>query len=300
MDLIAIDIGNSTISLGVFVNQELLRTERVSVAAPEKLAEVIGSMRQLCGAQPLGARTVPVVACSVNAKALQTVEQATQKALDQKVLVAGKDITLSIKLGVEDPEKIGADRLLTAMAAYEVVEGAVAVADFGTATTIDCVNQNGIFVGGTIMPGLGLACQALHQHTTALPEVVPEIPEGDFGTNTRLAIQHGVFYGAMGAMREIVERYATLLGQWPQLIITGGYGKIIAQKCDFADSFVPNLCLDGIYLAYRKFHEHQEVDIHSNLSQLESELNGLGGVNGLSDSKDVNGLNGIKGHQDLN
>ena len=139
-----------------------------------------------------------------------------------------------------------------------VLFGAVAVADFGTATTIDCVSHQGIFLGGAILPGLNLAAKALHEYTDALPEVELQIPTGVYGTNTIASIQHGIIYGAIGALRGIVERYATELGRWPQVVVTGGYGKLIARGCDFFDSLVPDLCLDGIFLTYRQFRASQD------------------------------------------
>ena len=198
---------------------------------------------------------------------------AVLKALDQKILLIGRDIPLQIKHALENPESVGTDRLLTASAAYAVIEDACVVADFGTATTIDCVDHYGIFLGGTIQPGLQLAAQALSQHTAALPEVSPVVPLDDYGNNTEKAIQHGIYFGAVGALRGIVERYATLLGRWPQVVLTGGYAKLIAQHADFADSLVPDLCLDGIFLAYRNFRESQNADLQTEFDQFKQQLN---------------------------
>jgi len=273
MDLIAIDIGNSNVALAVLVKDELKQTERIDLDKLDSLVETIKSLRQMCGPQPLGARTVPVVVCSVNPDTEKIVADAVLKALDQKILLIGRDIPLQIKHALENPESVGTDRLLTASAAYAVIEDACVVADFGTATTIDCVDHYGIFLGGTIQPGLQLAAQALSQHTAALPEVSPVVPLDDYGNNTEKAIQHGIYFGAVGALRGIVERYATLLGRWPQVVLTGGYAKLIAQHADFADSLVPDLCLDGIFLAYRNFRESQNADLQTEFDQFKQQLN---------------------------
>jgi len=261
MDLIAIDIGNSTISMGIFAQQELQRTEQLAVSDvdPPKLANILVGFRELCGPQPLGARTVPVVVSSVNKPALELVEQAAKEALDQKVLLIGREFPLEMKVAVENPETMGSDRLLTAFAAFQVVESAVVVADFGTALTIDLVNDKGIFLGGVILPGLNTSALSLKEHTTALPYVNPEPPTGIYGINTVTAIQNGIYFGALGALREVVERYAEELGQWPQVIVTGGFSKMIAENCDFIDSIVPDLCLNGLYLAYRRFRNSLET-----------------------------------------
>jgi type III pantothenate kinase len=273
MDVIAVDIGNSNVALGVFVKDELKRTERIDVDKLDTLAETIKSLRQMCGPQPLGARTVPVVVSSVNAATEMIVAAAVLKALDQHILVIGRDVPLQMKHAVENPESVGTDRMLTAYAAYAVIEDACVVADFGTATTIDCVDHYGIFLGGTIQPGLNLAAQSLSDHTAALPKVSPVVPLDDYGNNTKKAIQHGIYFGAVGALRGIVERYATLLGRWPQVVLTGGFAKLIAQHADFADSVVPDLCLDGIFLAYRNFRESQEAELQSELDDLKKQMN---------------------------
>lgn len=261
MDLIAVDIGNSNIAIAVFVKDELKRCERIDVDQLDTLAETITSLRQLCGPQSHGANTVPVVVSSVNTKTETLVAAAVLSTLNQDILVIGRDVPLEIKHALENPESVGTDRLLNAAAAYAVIKDACVVADFGTATTIDCVNHYGIFLGGTIQPGLRLAAQCLHEHTAALPEVCPVVPTDDYGNNTEKAIQHGIYFGAVGALRGIVERYATLLGRWPQVVLTGGYAKLIAQHADFADSLVPDLCLDGIFLAYRDFRQAQDAQL---------------------------------------
>ncbi|MBN1765026.1 MAG: type III pantothenate kinase [Sedimentisphaerales bacterium] len=262
MDLIAIDIGNSTISLGVFTREKLDRTEHVSVikADSDSIRDMLTAFRELCGPQPLGAETVPIAVSSVNPMGLAIVEKSALEALNQNILLIGRDFPLEMKVAIENPKTVGPDRLLTAYAAYAVIESSVVIADFGTAMTIDCVNDNGIFLGGTILPGLNLSAQSLNEHTSALPHVKIKLPDSVFGINTESAIQSGIYYGALGALREIVERFAMELGHWPQVVATGGNCKLIAQQCDFIDSLVPDLCLDGLYLAYRRYRENLQAE----------------------------------------
>jgi type III pantothenate kinase len=144
------------------------------------------------------------------------------------------------------------DRVCSAAAAYERTGSACAVASFGSAITIDCVSDDGRFLGGAILPGLDLSFQALHIGTAVLPRVLPAAPTSPFGKNTHDAIVNGVAYGAVGALREIVERFATELGHWPPLVLTGGNAPLIASLADFVDAVVPDLCLIGIALAYRR------------------------------------------------
>ncbi|MCK4629057.1 MAG: type III pantothenate kinase [Sedimentisphaerales bacterium] len=257
MDAITIDIGNSTISIAVFTGQKHNRTETIPIeqADTRKLSDILRAFREICGPQPLNAKTVPVVVSSVNSTILELIERSVGDVLDQNILLIGREFPLEMKVAVENPDTIGSDRLLTAFAAYQVVESAVVVADFGTATTIDCVNDNGIFLGGVILPGLNLSARSLSEYTAALPCVTPKLPTDIFGVNTETAIQNGIYFGAIGAFREIVERYAEQLGQWPQIVATGGFSKLILRHCDFIDSHVPDLCLDGLYLAYCRYRD---------------------------------------------
>jgi type III pantothenate kinase len=155
-------------------------------------------------------------------------------------------------LDIDNEDEVGVDRVCSAAAAYERVNGACAVASFGTAMTVDCVSSEGHFLGGAILPGFDLSYAALNDGTAQLPRIAVGPPAGVFGRNTHDAILNGVAFGAVGALREIVERFATELREWPQLVVTGGNGALIAELADFVDSVVPDLCLMGIALAHRK------------------------------------------------
>ena len=109
----------------------------------------------------------------------------------------------------------------------------------------------GVFLGGTILPGLALSARALHEHTAQLPLVEIGSPTETLGKDTESAIRNGIFAMMTGALREITERYATEIGKWPPLILTGGDAEAIAGACDFVDGIVPDLCLDGLVLAYK-------------------------------------------------
>ncbi|MEW6250539.1 MAG: type III pantothenate kinase, partial [Planctomycetota bacterium] len=162
------------------------------------------------------------------------------------------DVPLPMTLDIDNADEIGVDRVCSAAAAYERTRGACAVASFGTAITVDCVSEDGRFLGGAILPGLDMSFAALHAGAAQLPRVSPGKPAAVFGRNTHDAIVNGVVYGALGALREIVERYATALGEWPRLVITGGNAPLVAELADYVDAIVPDLCLMGVALAYRR------------------------------------------------
>jgi type III pantothenate kinase len=131
------------------------------------------------------------------------------------------------------------------------------VADFGTAVTIDLVDESGIFQGGVICPGFEISAQALKDNAAQLQKVKVSRPREPYGKNTTDAINCGLYYSAVATLQEVIRRYAEKIGTWPHTIITGSAAAIIKDDCQFVDSYVPYLVVKGIVLAYRKFIEEK-------------------------------------------
>ena len=243
-DILACDVGSSRIAMGRVCDEQASGVRRVGAADASALAE---AMAALWGDGPSPAR---IVASSVHPGNLAALEAAAG-TLGQEILLVGRDLPLPISTDLPAPEKIGVDRLCEAAMAYFRLERACVVADFGTAVTIDCVSDDGVFLGGAILPGLAMGAAALASGTASLPRVELARPDWVFGRDTREAIVGGLVFGARGAMRELTEAYATQLGQWPPVIVTGGDGELVAAGCDFVHAVVPDLCLLGVALAYR-------------------------------------------------
>lgn len=246
--LMAIDIGNTRIGMTLWDADGVHDTRRVALSEPGGWASAIETT---WGA---GARTARrgVVIASVVPEQTARVQQIAERVSGCAAARVRDDIPLPMPLMIENALEVGVDRVCSAAAAFERVREACAVASFGSAITIDCVSAEGAFLGGAILPGLELSLAALHERTAALPRVALSEPGGRFGRNTHDAILNGVVMGAVGALREIVEGFATELNRWPQLILTGGNAGMIAARADFVDAVVPDLCLMGIALAYRR------------------------------------------------
>ena len=182
MNLIAIDIGNTNIKAAFYLND----AEQSLVSLPladDLFEERLSRFLEDCWDQvPLvESATEPVkdgvvVVSSVNPEATERVRSVCFSELGETIKVIGKDVPLPIETSVDNPFEVGTDRLITAAAAYSVVEDAVVVADFGTAVTIDLVDESGVFVGGTISPGFAMALGAMHDDTAQLPEVTMQKP----------------------------------------------------------------------------------------------------------------------------
>lgn len=260
MNIIAIDIGNTNIGVGLFLGDEENSIESVPGKSRARLADCLKSAWEqipVAGSSKEGKRDGVIVVSSVKPAWTKLVEQIVKDELGERPFIIGKDIPLPMTCWVDEPDKVGTDRVVSAAAAYDVVGDAVIVVDCGTAVTIDLVDENGIFRGGVICPGFEISAKALKDNTAQLPKVKISKPAGPYGKNTGEAINCGIYYSAIGAIQEIIRRYAEELGKWPQTVITGSAAKIIADDCSFIDNYVPHLVLKGIVLAYQKYVEEK-------------------------------------------
>ncbi len=269
MNIIAVDIGNTNIDMALFLDDEEQFIKSIPGSSRTRLKSCLKSA---WGKIPIAEsskekkRDGVIVLSSVKPDWTRLVQQITKDELGEKVYLIGKDIPLPMTLSVDEPNKVGTDRVVSAAAAYAVVEDAVVVADFGTAVTIDLVDEKGVFLGGVICPGFEISAKALKENTCCLvlrresqkqaaqlPKTTITKPKAPFGKNTAEAINCGLYYSAIGTLEEVIRRYAEKIGRWPRTIITGSAAKTIKEDCGFIDSFVPNLVVKGIVLAYKKY-----------------------------------------------
>jgi type III pantothenate kinase len=246
-NVLALDIGNTSIDLAMVAGEDVTDIRKIPANEPAALEAAIA---ELWLSTPEPRR---IVACSVNPTAADAADDAVRQATDQTMLLVGRDLPLPMATALESPESIGADRVCSAVAAYDRLGAACVVADFGTAVTLDAVNDEGVFLGGAILPGLALASAALAGNTALLPPVEPAEPEGTFGQTTPEAIRHGVFAAVRGALKDRTEAYATELGNWPIVIATGGDAAVVigdVLEHEFVQAIVPDLTLRGVAMAY--------------------------------------------------
>ena len=260
MNVIAIDIGNTNIGIGLYLEDKEQFVKSIPGQSRAKLTSCLKSAWQkvpIVESSKEKKRNGVIVVSSVKPTWTKLVRQIVKDDLGEKVYVIGKEIPLPMTLWVDEPDKVGTDRVVSAAAAYDVVEDAVIVADFGTAVTIDLVDQNGVFLGGVICPGFKISAKALKDNTVQLPDIKVTKPKAPYGRNTAEAINCGLYYSIVGALQEVIRRYAEEIGKWPQTVITGSGAKTIQTDCDFIDNFVPNLVVKGVFLAYKKYIEEK-------------------------------------------
>lgn len=260
MNIIAVDIGNTNIDIGLFLEDEEQFVKSIPGRSLAKLTNCLKSAWQkipTVGSSKEDKRNGVIVVSSVKPAWTKIIREIAEANFDEEIYIIGKDIPLPMQLRVDEPDKIGTDRVVSAAAAYAIAEDAVVIADFGTAVTIDMVDQNGIFLGGVICPGFEISAKALKQNTAQLPNIKVSKPETPYGKNTADAINCGLYYSVVGALQEVIRRYAENIGKWPQTVITGAAAKTIKDDCGFIDSFVPNMVVKGIVLAYKKYLEEK-------------------------------------------
>lgn len=247
--VIVLDIGNTSIKVGTWTKDELKTP--VSLAT-EDMPAFQSAMTAHVEAMPTGSAAA-VVIVSVVPDVLDRIRAHIEATTERIPLVVGEKIPLPIEVEVDDVNALGMDRVCAAAAAYDKVQSACTVIDFGTAVTVDLVNDEGKLIGGAILPGVEMQLRALHEQTAVLPHVKPGIPQTPFGRNTTEAIQNGVCRGIAGAVRGLVEAYSTHLNHWPRVVATGGDLEWLLPNCDFIDTAVSDLALRGGGVAYTKY-----------------------------------------------
>jgi len=260
MNIIAVDIGNTNIAIGLFLDGQEQFIKSISGNSPAELTSCLESAWQkvpVAESSKEKKRDGVIVVSSVKPIWTELITNIVRDNLSEKVYIIGKDIPLPMSLWVDEPSKVGTDRVVSAAAAFAVVEDAVVVADFGTAVTIDLVDEHGIFQGGVICPGFEISAKALKENTAQLPQVTVTKPLEPYGKNTNDAINCGLYYSIIGALEEVIRRYAEKIGRWPQTVITGSGAEIIKDDCGFIDNYVPHLVVKGIVLAYQKYIEEK-------------------------------------------
>ncbi len=249
--ILAIDIGNTTISLGVIKEQQVLETYKVLTCA--STFELKSSLNQILPRiKKEFSLMEAVVICSVVPSALIVVSSAVSKNFSLKPLVIGEDIKVPIKNNYRNPKQVGQDRLVGAYAVKCLYGFPAIVIDFGTATTFDVVSKEGNYEGGIIVPGLRLSAESLFTKTAMLPRLEKfKAPSSLIGKDTQQSILSGLFYGYGAMSCGLINLLSKKIKGKPQVIVTGGYTalmkKFIHRKIHHVDN---DLVFKGIALLY--------------------------------------------------
>ncbi len=262
--LLVIDVGNTNIVFGVYRNDRLLNTFRMTTAENFTSDEI--GLRAWAWFQRFGwdaADVEDVVICSVVPSVMHTLSNAMIKYFNRTPIVVGDTISpgLVYANNSEYANHHGADRSVACVAALEKYGAPLIVLDFGTATKVDVMDHNGVYQGGSILAGIRISINALFQKTAKLPQVELAVPEKVLGMQTVQQIQAGTLCGYIGTMEYLISRSKEELGEpegTVKVVATGGLARLIATNTHFIDVVDPSLILDGLVSIYHKYKNREK------------------------------------------
>lgn len=251
---LVVDVGNTETVMGLCPNPtEMAHHWRVSSVVPRTVDEMTVLVRALLAGSGVDPRTVEqCVVGSVVPSATYVWRRSLEAIIGGPVVVVASDAALPIRLDVEEPKSVGADRIVNTLAAMEMFGRDTIAVDMGTATTFDCITADGVFLGGVISPGVSAGLEWLDKRTAKLPRVELEPPAKVIGRRTETCIQSGVFFSAVDAVDGIVRR---IKAEWDRpdalVVVTGGFANVLGPHMVTADRIEPFLTLYGLALAGR-------------------------------------------------
>ena len=250
--LVAVDIGNTNIVLGFLDGDAIAGTYRITTKANHTSDEYglfLTEFLRMSGFQP--SDVDDVIICSVVPKVMHSFRSSIVKFLDIDPMVVGPGIKTGMNVRVDDPKSLGADILADCAGAYYEYGGPVLVADFGTATTFNVIDENKVFRGGVICPGLSTGLRALGERCAQLPQVHLSSPKSAIGVDTEKCMLSGSVLGTAVLLDGITQRIEEELGRPATLVVTGGLAKYVIPLCRHPLTYDPELLLKGLALLYQ-------------------------------------------------
>jgi type III pantothenate kinase len=249
--LLAIDIGNTSISLGLYESEELgprWRLASDNERTKDEYGILLLQLLERAGIQ--SGRVGEIAIASVVPPLTGTLQQACRDYLNANPLIIDAGTRTGIPLRYEDPKQVGADRVVNTAAVRRLHKGPACIVDFGTATIFDAISAEGEYMGGAIAPGIGIASDALFRRAAKLPRVEIVRPPAAIGRNTVHSLQSGLLFGYVGLVEGMVSRFRAELGAGMITIGTGSLAELIARETRSIDIVEPWLALHGIKIVY--------------------------------------------------
>jgi len=251
--LLTIDVGNTNIGFGLFDEHRLVQQFRCESARQRTADEYAVFVRHILELRSVAHGDVGAgIIASVVPSLTDVMVETVRKAFAREPLVVGPKIRSGMPILYENPREVGADRIVNAVAAFELIKGGVIVVDFGTATTFDCVSDKGEYLGGAIAPGIQISADALFSRAAKLHRVEIAKPARVVGRNPVQSMQSGIVFGYAGLVDGVVTRIRAELGYPCAVIGTGGLASLIAPQTTTIEKVDDALTLHGLRLLYER------------------------------------------------
>jgi len=251
--LFAVDVGNTNIVLGVYQNRDLKASWRVRTDRERTTDEHGMLFKHLLEHEGFSLSEIDgAIISNVVPPMMQTLEDTARKYFKVEPLVVEHGIHTGIAIHYYPETDVGADRIVNAIAAFELYGGPAIIVDFGTATTFDAISPEGDYLGGAIAPGIGISMEALFRQAARLPRIELVRPKQVIGQTTVMSMQSGVLYGFVGQVEGIVARFQRELGGHARVIATGGFAELIGWETPCLEIIDPLLTLHGLRILYER------------------------------------------------
>ncbi len=249
---LAIDIGNTNVTMGVFDGEQIRYTWRMATDIHKMPDEYASALMPLLQFRKIPLTEIKEVAlCSTVAPLVPIFVELLNDYFKIKPLVIGPGIKTGIRVRMDNPKEVGTDRIVNTVAGFKLYGGPTIIVDLGTATTFDVISKEGDFIGGAIAPGPMTAAEALFSRTAALPRIQFIHPQKAIGTSTIAAMQSGIMFGYAGLVEAVVAHIEKELGEKATIVATGGFGAIFAQETTVFKVVNPDITLIGLRMLYQ-------------------------------------------------
>ena len=249
--LLAVDIGNTDTTVGVFEGEELRATWHMATDIHRMADEYATLLLNLLHHQGLDTSDIKEIAlCNVVPSLTAIFVELFERYFHISPLVIGAGVKTGVRIRMDNPREVGPDRIINAAAAHSLYGGPVIITDLGTATTFDAISKEGDYLGGAIAPGIITSAEALFTQAAMLPRIELTPPKRAIGTSTIAAMQSGIIFGYVGLIEGMVARIQQELGGKAKVVATGGYAELIAKETAIIDVVNPNLTLIGLRLIH--------------------------------------------------